>query len=182
MQLASRDGEPKWETKMFHVLRNKRRVLGAGLAVAAMSIPIGVAVAGNTTTTMLVSATVLTTCLVVATPLAFGVYSGAQADSTATITVTCTATSPWNIGLDPGTASGATVSTRAMQFGSESLNYGLYRDASRSLNWGQTIGTDTLAGTGTGLPQINTVYGRVPAGQYPSPGVYLDTITATLTF
>jgi len=33
-----------------------------------------------------------------------------------------------------------------------------------------TVGTNTVAGTGTGLMQTLTVYGRVPVQSNPSPG------------
>ena len=62
------------------------------------------------------------------------------------------------------------------------LNYGLYRDSGRTNNWGSTIGTDTQAGTGTGLLQNLTVYGRIASAQTPLAGVYTDTVTVTLTY
>ncbi|MDR6870988.1 spore coat protein U-like protein [Bosea sp. BE125] len=62
------------------------------------------------------------------------------------------------------------------------VNYSLFRDASRTLNWGTTIGTDTVAGTGNGSGQSFTVYGRVPVQTTPSPALYSDTITVTVTY
>ena len=44
------------------------------------------------------------------------------------------------------------------------------------------FGTNTLAGTGTGLAQSATVYGRIPPQATPSPGTYNDTIVVTLTY
>ena len=45
-------------------------------------------------------------------------------------------------------------------------------------------GDFTLSGTGAGngTPQPQTVFGRIPAGEFVGPGAYADTITATLTF
>ena len=63
-----------------------------------------------------------------------------------------------------------------------SLLYFLYRDVARSLNWGNTVGIDTVSGTGTGNAQSLTVYARVPASQSPVPGGYRDTIVAMVTF
>ena len=62
------------------------------------------------------------------------------------------------------------------------LGYKLFRDSGRTLNWGNTVGTDTVSGTGNGIAQLLTVYGQVPAGQFPRPGNYADTITATITY
>jgi spore coat protein U-like protein len=62
------------------------------------------------------------------------------------------------------------------------LGYALFSDASRTVNWGQTIGTDTVTGTGNGAAQAITVYGQATAGQFVAPGAYTDTITATVTY
>ncbi len=62
------------------------------------------------------------------------------------------------------------------------LAYSLLQDSARTVNWGNTVGMDTLAGTGNGAAQALTVYGRVPASQFVAPGSYADTITATVTF
>jgi spore coat protein U-like protein len=66
--------------------------------------------------------------------------------------------------------------------GSALLGYSLFSDSARTVNWGQTVGTDTVTGTGNGTAQALTVYGDVPAGQYLAPGSYSDTITATVTY
>jgi len=44
------------------------------------------------------------------------------------------------------------------------------------------VGTDTVAGTGTGALQSLTVYGQLPANQKVLPGSYSDTITVTITY
>jgi spore coat protein U-like protein len=62
------------------------------------------------------------------------------------------------------------------------LSYALFSDAARTVNWGQTISTDTVAGTGNGSAQALTVYGDVAAAQFLAPGAYTDTITATVTY
>ena len=48
--------------------------------------------------------------------------------------------------------------------------------------WGNTVSTDTVAGTGNGSGQSYTVYGRIPAQTTPAPGNYADTITVTVTY
>lgn len=139
----------------------------------------------TSTTTFQVTATVLSSCVLVATPLAFGNYDpngSVDLDATSSITATCTVGTDYDIGLDAGTASGATVTTRQMTNGTDALNYALYRDAARTQNWGQTIDTDTVSGTGQLLPTVHTVYGRIPQGQNVPALLYTDTITATITF
>ncbi len=135
------------------------------------------------TTSIAVSATVQATCLVSATALSFGTYTGVAADATSTITVTCTNTTPYHVELNPGLATGATVTARKMQGPSGALlNYVLTQDSAHATNWGQTDGTDDVAGTGNGSAQALTVYGQVAASQYVAPGSYTDTITATVTY
>ena len=69
-----------------------------------------------------------------------------------------------------------------MTKGSESVLYGLYRDNSRAQPWGSTNGADTVSGTGNGFAQPNSVFGRVSAQATPSPGVYQDTVVATVNY
>jgi len=143
--------------------------------------------AATDTTTFQVTATVTESCNVTATNLAFGNYDPSAADNekTSTITVTCTKGTDYDIGLDQGTASGATVTTRQMAdtVSSDLLNYSLFSDASRTVNWGNTVGTDTVnVGSATGAAENHTVYGRIPTGQYVTAGSYSDTITVTVTY
>jgi len=141
------------------------------------------ALAATVTTTFGVNATVQATCLVSATAMAFGTYTGVVATSTSAVSVTCTNTTPYNVGLSAGLATGATVTTRSMTGpASALLGYALFSDSARTVNWGQTIGTDTVTGTGNGSVQAITVYGQAAAAQYVAPGVYTDTITATVTY
>jgi len=103
-------------------------------------------------------------------------------DQTSTLQVTCTNTTPYNIGLDAGTGSGATVASRKLTSGGATVNYTLYSDTGRTTVWGTTIATDTVAGTGNGAAQSYTVYGRIPTQTTPAPGNYADTITVTVTY
>ncbi|MCC4619757.1 spore coat U domain-containing protein [Xanthomonas cassavae CFBP 4642] len=121
----------------------------------------------------------------VTTDLDFGSIAGSienAIDRSSTISLACTNRTAWNIGLDVG--SNASGSTRRMRHASSAnyITYELYRDAGRSNRWGTTIGLDTLAGTGNGVSQTVTVYGRAPAPQLPIVGVYSDTVTVSITY
>src|SRR5262249_27633207 len=142
------------------------------------------ALASTTTTTFTTQITLATTCSIdSASTLNFGSQGvlTANVDQTSTIQVTCTTTTPYNVGLDAGTGSGATVATRKMTSGGSTVSYSLYTDSARTTVWGNTIGTDTVAATGSGSGQSYTVYGRVPPQATPAPGTYTDTITVTVT-
>jgi spore coat protein U-like protein len=62
------------------------------------------------------------------------------------------------------------------------LSYKLFSNSGYTTNWGNTVGTDTVAGTGSGVSQTLTVYGQIPAQQFVRPGCYTDTVVATLTY
>lgn len=137
-----------------------------------------------TSVTFSVTATFPATCGIVSTVHNFG-SSGvltAARDATSTVTATCSSTTPYTIGLNGGTTGATDPTQRKMSKGAERITYGLYRDAARTQPWGSTIGTDTAGGTGSGVGQAYTVYGRVPAQSTPSAGAYADTIIATVTY
>ncbi len=167
---------------MTRTFSSKAALLTLGLFVVGLTARPASATT-TATTTFGVSATVQGTCLISATAMAFGTYTGVAATSTSTVSVTCTNTTTYNVGFSTGLGTGATVTTRKMTGPSSAvLSYALYSDSARSVNWGQSVGTDTVAGTGNGSSQAITVYGALPASQYVTPGAYSDTITATITY
>jgi spore coat protein U-like protein len=133
-----------------------------------------------------VRVTIATTCQVdSATDLDFGSAGvlNANIDQVSTITVSCTNTTHYTIRLDQG-VNGTSVTTRQMIGGptNELIDYSLYSNAGRTTNWGETDGTDTVAGTGNGTGQAYTVYGRIPPQTTPTPGTYTDTINITINY
>jgi spore coat protein U-like protein len=134
-------------------------------------------------TTFTVTATVPATCTVSASALNFGNYSGSLINASSVITANCTNLTVFNIGLSAGTATGATVTTRKMTSpASANLNYTLFRDSARTLNWGNTVGTDTLVAQANGSAVQYSVFGRMAAGQSGNPALYSDTIIVTITY
>jgi spore coat protein U-like protein len=161
------------------------RYFQATVLMAFCSFTWSGAEAATVTGTFNVQVTIAATCaLNSASNLDFGTQGvlAANVDQTSTINVTCTNTTPYNIGLDKG-VNGASVTTRQMKSAGPALiNYSLFSDAGRTVNWGNTVGTDTVAATGTGSAQPFTVFGRIPPQVSPLPAVYTDTITVTVTF
>lgn len=175
-------------------LNSIRRNVGAkfwiksGVAAAVLSM-VGIAstpafATTSVTTTFQVTATVASVCTISANALPFGTYTGSASSLNTTISVTCNQTTPFNVGLNAGAATGATVTARKMTGpGGATLNYALYQNSSLTTNWGNTVGTDTVSGSTTGTTaDLLTVYGSIPAGQSVTPGAYADTITATVTY
>ena len=157
---------------------NFRRFAGLVLALGA-----GPAGAATETSTFSVTATVQTTCAITDNNLNFGNYVGDQLDGTTVLQALCSNSVPYSLGLNQGISTGATVTTRAMTGpGGATLRYSLFQDAGRTINWGNTVGVDTVPGVGNGLIQSFTVFGRIPQLQFIAQGNYSDTITVTLTF
>jgi spore coat protein U domain-containing protein, fimbrial subunit CupE1/2/3/6 len=173
---------------MSHNARlNRRNLLAAStllLLTAGAALP-QAALAGTATTTLGVSLTINAGCNVSSSPVAFPAQTvlASAVNQSGGISVTCTNTTPYNVGLDKGAGSGASVTNRLMTGpSSATVAYGLYQDSGHGTNWGNTVGTDTVSGTGTGSAQSLTVYGRIPPQTTPSPGTYNDTIVVTLTY
>jgi spore coat protein U-like protein len=144
---------------------------------------------GTATANFTVTLILQANCAITANPLNFGttgVLSTAVSQQT-TVSVTCTNTTPYNVGLDAGTVTGSTVANRLMA-GTATGNTGttvafeLYQDSTHSTVWGNTQGTDTIAGTGTGSAQSINAYGLVPTQATPKPDTYQTTVTATVYF
>jgi spore coat protein U-like protein len=136
-------------------------------------------------TTFRVTARVNAVCEVTASDLDFGTYTaqnGTPLQGTTLLRTTCTPGTTYHIGLDQGQAPGATVNQRKMVSGASTLNYQLYSDSNRSTIWGNTTGTDTVTGSGTGIAQDHTVFGAIPASQVIPAGDYTDTITVRVYY
>lgn len=143
------------------------------------------AVAATTTANLGVQMTITASCVVSSVgALSFGTSGilSANVDATTTLGVQCTSGTTYNVGLNAGTGIGATVAARKMSSGASTLVYTLYSNSTRTTVWGNTVGTDTVSGAGTGSVQTYTVYGRAPAQATPAAGAYADTVMVTVTY
>lgn len=168
-------------------IRSPRTLAALATAAVFISIP-GLADAGSRTTAFDVTLKIIADCTIAANNLDFGQTQGVLASAVSvntTLTVTCTNTTPYAVGLNAGTGVGSTTSARVMSGitggNTSTVAYSLYQ-AAGSTNWGNNQGTDTKAGTGSGSAQSLTVYGVIPAQSTPQPDTYKSTITATVYF
>lgn len=175
------------------------------IAAASMLIPMSAALAGTATAQLNVSAQVLGSCTVTATPVSFGVYDPSQAgDSQAqgTITLQCASGTTPVVKLSSGnhaasvsvtkttqdgttvaaTSSGVTI-TRAMQNQGTFLGYDLFTDSSYSTVWNAT-NTISPGSIGSVQAETLTVYGDIPEQQTQtlSTGTFSDTVLVTVSF
>lgn len=169
-----------------------RHIAGISLLSAAvLAGPVEAATYSNgtATATFTVTLTLQPNCTIAANPLNFGTNGvlATAINQQTTLNVTCTNTTPYNVGLDAGSVTGSSVASRLMAGTSTgntttTVGFQLYQDAGRTTIWGNTQGTNTVAGTGTGTAQPITVYGQVPAQATPKPDTYQTTVTATVYF
>lgn len=115
--------------------------------------------------------------------LDFGTLSSSLSsphDQTASVTLQCPSGTAWQIGMGAGQYN---AGTRRMRNPSGAyVSYGLFRNAGRTLAWGDSLGVNTVSGTGTGSPTPVTIYGRIPAQGSAATGSYQDTVIVTLTY
>lgn len=128
--------------------------------------------------------TVINNCTIAATNITFASQSTLTTDVSGSgqLTIQCTNNDAYRVALSGGIS--GTVSTRRMTGTTgASVDYQLYLDSARTTIWGDgTSGTSQLTGIGSGLVQFVPIYARVPSQSTPLPGVYTDTVTATIQF
>lgn len=152
----------------------------------------GAAVTSSTTpgTSMTVNATVNAYCAInSAGTIGFNAFNPSTGDQTSSssISVNCTNTTPFDIGLSLGSGTNASLTTgRVMTSGNNTLIYQLYSDSGYSTVWGDTVGTNTVrltgAGFGTNTAKTATVYAKIPSQPNAVPASYTDTVTVTVTY
>src|SRR5262249_5642734 len=103
-------------------------------------------------------------------------------DAQGTLSIQCSSTLPYTVSLDGGTTGATNPTLRKMSLTTNTVTYGLYRDSARAQPWGATVATNTATGTGSGLSQGMTVYGRIAPQTTPKPGAYSDTIVTTIAY
>ena len=128
-------------------------------------------------------------CTLSTTGVSFGAYDqgSAPTDGVGTVEAAC---HPSEKGptISFSTGSSGNFTTRRLTAGSLRLNYNLYTNAARNMVWGNggggsaTVTMTTSSVTAGTRTFTRAIYGRIPAGQKPDPGVYTDTIVMTVTF
>ncbi|WP_315762680.1 spore coat U domain-containing protein [Sphingomonas sp. Y38-1Y] len=120
-------------------------------------------------------------CTIAATPLTFptaGVLSRAVT-AQSQLSVACTNQTAYALQLDAGRNADAAGGRRMRGPSGGFISYGLFRDAALASAW--SAGAQQ-SGMGLGTTQQMTIYGRVPVQTTPSPGLYSDTVVATVTY
>ena len=130
-----------------------------------------------------VSANYIAGCLINATALNFGNIGiiTSPIDGLSVLTVRCSYGSAYSVALNGGLADVSDPTLRRMTFSTNTLFYGIFQDPARQYPWGPTL-AQSVPGYGTGNIQDVQVYGRIRSQPTPPPGLYQDTIIATVTY
>lgn len=127
-----------------------------------------------------VTANPIADCTISVGALSFGSqgFLSQNIDAIATMTATCTNSTPYSIGMGNG-LTGTSAALRKMTSGANSLTYSLYLDSARTTVWSSAA---TANGTGSGSAITHSIYGRVPSQSTPTTGTYTDSVVVTLTY
>lgn len=128
-------------------------------------------------------------CSMATSPVSFGLYdvfASSPLDSTGGITVNCSnpPQRPITVTVTLSAGSSGSYTQRQMKpaTGSGALLYNLYVDTSMTTVLGDGSGGSTVLTNVVTRPITwsITIYGRIPARQNVVPGIYSDTLTATV--
>lgn len=173
---------------------NIKNLFKTGLVAAAVFGACAGAHAATATSTFKVTLTITESCTI-STPTPTDVAFGSQTRATAavnlnvtgTLNVNCSAGTTYNIGLNGGSNSTGTAGSPAagerrmkLTTGSTLVPYELYQAVGTTF-WGNTVGTNTVSGTGTGSATSLSVHGKLTSTNFAA-GSYEDTVTATITY
>jgi spore coat protein U-like protein len=174
------------QTLTNNLTMNTRVNASQGPPPGAYSDTIGTIVywsGGNSATaTVTVTESAPSCCSASVTSLGFGTYAGVATNAQSTISVTCTAPTPYTIALSAG--SNVTGTQRRMKSAAgQFIAYDLFSNSARTTAWGDgtSLGA-TVSGTGNGAAQALIVYGRTVAGSLPPPSTYSDSVVVTVTY
>ncbi|BEP35020.1 spore coat U domain-containing protein [Variovorax sp. V59] len=162
-------------------------IVAATLAVTTSAV---LAATSPATATFQVLITVAKACSVVAgagSKIDFGTVdsSATNLSGNSNISVTCSKTTPYNIGLLPSNNSTTGAGVMSPATGSDTVAYQLRSVSATGAVWGSTATSTAVgngvAGTGTGAAQTIPVYATVASANV-TPGAYSDTVTVQVNY
>ena len=168
-----------------------KQITALGIVTLNLYLCATSAYAGSATSSFTVSATVVSSCTISATTLAFGNYDPIVANATTaldvngSVTITCTKGAATTIGLDPGQERRKCVWDDP-RHGNRWPRLFKLRPVPRRQplyvvgNSGANLYTRPVAPTKNA--RTFTIYGRIPAAQGSTIGSYTDTVVATVNF
>jgi len=117
---------------------------------------------------------------------AYDVFDPLPLDATGSLTFNCTGLGPGEtILIELSAGSSGSALSRSMYQTSQQLSYNIFLDAAHNSIWGNGTSGTSAYGPVTppnGTNQTVTMFGRIPARQNVSVGLYADSIIATILF
>lgn len=133
-----------------------------------------------------VKANVTSKCYFTAEDLNFGSYSSfavGPIPGQSNINMLCNSGTKYQVGLDNGSNStGGTNRFMKNAATGALVRYDLYRDAGRTLRWGNSQGSDTFGATASKTSLTIPVYGLAFPDSSVTAGDYADTVTVTVYY
>lgn len=130
-------------------------------------------------------------CIVTATDINFGTFSGTKLTATGTVTITCSGFLNNQVQVKLSTGSSGAFLARTMKNGTKSLIYNMYTDAAATQIFGDGTGGSQTASVPINFtvvsppgPEVTgraTVFAVLPAQPTPPVGSYSDLIVVTLS-
>jgi spore coat protein U-like protein len=152
-------------------------------SLALSTLVIGHAAGATASASFSVSATVQAGCVVSAQPLRFGINVGAAPSGASPVSVNCTHSTPYNIGIIAAAQPNASRAEWNMRGPESSLRYyALSSNSARIVNWAQKAESELVTEVSKGALQALLVDGHIPAAQFVASGAYTDAIIVTVTY
>ncbi|WP_313303280.1 spore coat protein U domain-containing protein [Diaphorobacter sp.] len=108
-------------------------------------------------------------------------FGDTERNAGTSIGVRCTHTTAYSVSLTPSNGNAAGKGALKLVGSSDTVAYSLFRDAARTVPWGNTSG-NAVSSTGNGTIQRFSVHGQVPANLDATPGDYRDSVQVTVTY
>jgi spore coat protein U-like protein len=154
-------------------------VLALGLSLTPLT-----AQAGSASFVLTPQATLSGICLIGVTNISFGsIPAGAtNLSSSAQLSVLCTknTTYSWEVLFSGSDYAAGQAHMVGATYG-DSINYGAYKSDGTSFS-GNSVASDYVYGTGTGLIQTYSIIGKIASVPYVHPDSYSDTISVSLRY
>lgn len=113
----------------------------------------------------------------------YDVFGNDHVETTGQISWRCQGRSPWPVQITISRGNNHDGISRRLAQGGEFLRYDLYRDAGRTVVWGDGTygGSYTAVYPGGGWIPL-TIYARIPKSQDAAIGTYTDSVTVIINF
>jgi spore coat protein U-like protein len=176
-----------------------KNFIAAAAVVALGAGAVGSAQAANppATATFNVTMTITSACAITTAPTNINLGSFAAtttalttASGSTTFKVNCSNRTPFTVGLAPssvnsGDSNGNGNMAGAITGNTDKVPYTLHQTSATGPAWGNTVGTNTVAGTGAGMAAGNaksfTAYAQATNADF-APDSYSDTVTVNVNY